>query len=300
MLEHDIYSKDRFPRAIFRSLLQKSVRRGYSELAASVAQLLANHGDSKWLHTRIGVIIFEECWPLAKALHHEKNIFRTLESASKIVKNKNAAGLGALAYAYSTGDKTAVQCVAENQAIKIVAEGIKRPDAFFRWVSKDTMSTEQMAIVNSAEIYFRQATWPWDKAFMIAASYLAKSTLPSTCLSNISHPDNFPFWVAIDKHTPEGKIVLKSTANKLNISYQLLSHISFYLESSHTNEIIESPWWETEKKWRLIQLCINETEAELIWSRAKTLIKEDSLNKVEQIKKLLNHSTNTLTPDLFQ
>lgn len=299
MLESGYHEPTNFPRAILRSLLQKAVRRGYSDIAISVARLLADHGDSKWLHMRVGVIIFEECWPLATLLRSEKDIIRTLELVARTIKNKNAAGLGALAYAYSTGDRSAGHFTADSLPIKIVAAGLKRPEDFFSWASSGDIDTEQMAVISAAEIFFRQATWPWDKAFTIAASYLAQTYVPSTSLSRSYNTEDFPYWVAIDKHTPEGKKILKSTAHDLNIPYELLSYISFYLESATLNSTVDAPWWTAEKNWKLSQLHTSHAEAESIWSKAKPLIEKKANPQTNQIKNLLKTKYQKNTPDLF-
>jgi hypothetical protein len=47
-----------------RSLLQKAVRRGESDLVVKVVDHLYEIGDIRWLKQRVGVIIAEECWPL--------------------------------------------------------------------------------------------------------------------------------------------------------------------------------------------------------------------------------------------
>lgn len=300
MLEKSTYSSGDFPRAMLRSLLQKVVRRGRPDLAEAVAIVLAKHGDSKWLNTRAGIIVFEECWTLSPLLNAQPSTIHTLKTVSRVQKNKNAAGLGSLGYAYSIGDQSAVSNSADSLAIRIVAAGIKRPDDFFKWAISKTSNSEQTSVIFAAEIFFRRATWAWDKAFTIAASYLACSPLPPTNQCNAPIIDDFPYWIAVDKHTPEGKIILKNVAHDLDLSPLKLSWISFYLESSVSNSITASPWWVTEKKWRLTQLGINEGEAEKIWKDASTLIKEKTRAHAINIENILSgnskfeKNTNTL------
>ena len=54
--------------ARFRSLLQKSVRRGNIELVFIVSALIQSltFREKNWFRNRAAVITFEECWPLGQ------------------------------------------------------------------------------------------------------------------------------------------------------------------------------------------------------------------------------------------
>lgn len=285
-----------FPRAIFRSLLQKAVRRGYADLAETVAYLLASHGDSKWLHTRTGIITFEECWPYADLLRSEKPTVHILRTVASAIKNKDAAGLGSLGYAHSIGDLSVTSYFDNSFAIRVVAAGLERPSAFFEWAAKQATTPEQIAIIRTAEVFFKRATWPWDKSFTIAASFLACSPLPPPPLplnSDLTH-DMFPYWIAVDKHTPEGKIIITNVAKELSISPLELFWISFYMESSVTNASAISPWWSAEKNWKLTQLKTDEIKAKKIWKRASTLIEERTEKHVAIMEQFLSPRHKTI------
>ncbi|WP_338473864.1 hypothetical protein V3H56_22270 [Pseudomonas sp. MS646] len=243
-------------------------------MAETVAYLLASHGDSKWLHTRTGIIAFEECWPYAELLSSEMPTVHVLKAVANATKNKDAAGLGSLGYAHSIGDLSVTSYFDDSFAIRVVAAGLKRPTAFFEWAVKQATTPEQISITRAAEFFFKRATWPWDKGFTIAASFLACSPLPPRppvfCLTH----DKFPYWIAVDKHTPEGKNIIASAAKELAISPLKLSWISFYMESSITNTNTISPWWTAERNWKLAQLETDEIEAAEIWRRASELIEK--------------------------
>jgi len=51
----------------YRSLLQKAVRRGNTELVYTASALIESLDgrSAAWLETRTAVIMFAECWPLA-------------------------------------------------------------------------------------------------------------------------------------------------------------------------------------------------------------------------------------------
>ncbi|MEN5202575.1 hypothetical protein ABE525_25450 [Pseudomonas wadenswilerensis] len=242
------------------------------------------------------MIAFEECWPLSTLLRTEPPTIHILKSISSSVKNKDAAGLGSLGYAYSIGDRSATNYCQDDLAVRIVAAGLNRPDAFFKWAICRTTDSQQALVIDAAATYFKRATWPWDKAFTIAASYLAFDQVPLTQQADILAIEKFPYWIAIDKHTPEGKNILKNIAYELNIPAPILSWISFYMESAVTNSITESPWWGIEKKWRLARIGITELQANKTWHTASALIKDRAKSHVVTIEELLDHGgdTNTL------
>ncbi|WP_126514213.1 hypothetical protein [Pseudomonas taetrolens] len=279
-----------FPKAIFRSLLQKSVRRGYVELTEKVALALAEHGDSKWLKTRANIILFEECWPLARTTNPGTPTIEVLKEVARHRKNKDASGLGSLAYEYFSGNRRAATDSPDSLAVRVVAAGLERPDAFFNWVESKHLSSEQKAVVVSARLLLKRASWQWDKAFCIAASYLAMSPISKVDSSTSNFNCNFPIWVAIDKHTPQGRAAIQRAGAKLKIPYNQLSWISFYFESAKVNYLVDSPWWNAERKWRFEQLKISESYATGVWQEASIIIEEDlnfqTLKIYDLIKKI--------------
>lgn len=256
---------------VLRSLLQKAVRRGYAELAQKVAYKLASNGDSAWLHTRAAVIVFEECWPCANLL--EDNTITSLKKVAIAVKNKNAAGLGSLAHAFSEGDPLAVDYSLHNLPIKIIAAALRRPEDFFKWASNACRNSEQSIVVRAAHRYFSQASWPWDKAFMAAGAYLAcQNNVPPVNNSTSENRGAFPYWTAVDKHTPQGKAALKKTAYVLRLPEQALQWASFYFESARTQALEPSPWWQCEIKWRFEKIGLDLKEAKEMWNLASPYV----------------------------
>ena len=90
-----------------RSLLQKAVRRGASDIAGAAVHNLLTLGDQAWLRSRAVVITFEESWPLALGLTLTRDPISKVDALLRVshaVKQKDAAGMGALAFALHEGD----------------------------------------------------------------------------------------------------------------------------------------------------------------------------------------------------
>jgi hypothetical protein len=215
-------------------------------------------------------------------------------------KQKDAAGLGALAYAYREGDQSTLDCVPDQRLLKIVSEALVRPQAFFEWVCSVSKSQGATDIIHSARRYLTAATWEWDKACILAGALLA--TLAE--LPTIEHGgmplEEFPYWVALDKHTPEGKAVLSDVAKEIKSSYRRLIWANFYCESARVNRLLFSPWWDAERTWRLRRAGLSWDEAEELWSRAAPLIRQRLEEKAAALRKLVDVvAPQSARPDLL-
>jgi hypothetical protein len=285
-------------RPILRSLLQKTVRRGYADLSKEVAFILASRGDSTWLRARTGVIVFEECWPCANLLGNSTPSAMTLSEVAAVVKNKDAAGLGSLAHAAAEGDSSAIEQSHDPIAVKIVAAALKRPASFFKWATETCINEEQLAVVQAAQRFFGQASWPWDKAFMAAGAYLSCQVGIPQVMRSVGLPNApFPYWTAIDKHTPQGKVALRKVALDLRIPERQLQWISFYFESARTNASETSQWWECEAQWRFESLGLSMGSAEEIWGKASICVERAVQSQTDLLLQLIDGAdTNLLQP----
>lgn len=276
-----------------RSLLQKAVRRGDVPLVRKIALHLSEVGDTDWLKTRTAIITFEECWPWGNNLPFKsgaislEDIIETLFHVTQSIKAKDAAGLGVLAYALSEGDTSMLSKIPEDQHIQRVYEAIKNPQEFWIWVTqKCTTDNEQKLVASSLKAY-RRGGWPWDRALIQAAAYIAVTKgIPQVLISE-RMPLKVPFWVGLDKHTPQGKKALIDAAKNLGIPARQLSWISFYCESACTNESTESYWWSREIRWRLNKVGVDQNKARQIWEKARPVF-----------IRLLNEETDTLQKHL--
>jgi hypothetical protein len=285
-----------------RSLLQKAARRGYSRVVELALARLERSGDKTWLRSRAVVITFEECWPLALSLSIDpgpSSKRAALLNVSSGTKQKDAAGLGALAHAYQEGDQSMLDRVPDRRALKIIAEALKRPDAFFEWLISQTREARADDVIRVAKRYLAVATWQWDKACILAGAFLA--TVEGVPAIDAAPQQNgeFPFWIALDKHTPDGKLALSKVAKIMNSSHRQLIWASFYCESAHVNRLLPSPWWEAEKAWRLRRAGLSIDGAEELWSRARGIVREQLNDAPAALKKFVE-TTPPADVTLFQ
>lgn len=271
--------------------MQKTVRRGNVELTRKAISFIIKNNDFDWLRKRLAVITFEECWPYGIYVSYEKDEEIISEHYIKItraIKNKNAAGLGSLAYALSRDDTTVLNGAKEDKAIKIISEAIKRPKEFWVWAASQKVSDKQEKLVEMADKGFRKAGWPWDRAFAQAAAYLAiTEEIPDVVFKNGINHDDFPFWTGIDKHTKEGKAAIREAAKRIGFNCNKALWLGFYFESAICNEITNSFWWEREIHWRIGKLGLDIMKGKSIWERLKPIVIEilavDSLKLKEKI-----------------
>lgn len=262
-----------------RSLLQKATRRGAVAIVERVAARLDSIGDSTWLRSRTVVIAFEECWPLSRLLSIDRGLeskLRALKSIAQSAKQKDAAGLGALAYAYRQGDGSTLSFAPDQRILRMVSEAIGRPRDFFRWALGEAESEDSARIVRAAQLYLPAATWEWDKACILAGGLLATvGSIPNlTRTTATAGMEDFPYWVALDKHTDEGKIALREVAAEIGVNYRQLLWASFYCESARVNKLELSPWFDAECAWRLSRAGLTYGEAQELWLRASVHLRE--------------------------
>lgn len=277
-----------------RSLLQKAARRGFSRIVRRTAELLDAIGDKSWLRSRAIVITFEECWPLAASLsidHELSSKISALLRVTTAAKQKEAAGLGALAYAYKEGDRSMLEQVPDQRALRIVAEALERPNDFFEWVSRESRSRSSADVVHAAQRYLAAATWQWDKACILAGALLSASPNPPAIETVSGVEEEFPYWVALDKHTDEGKIALQNVAREVKTSYRQLIWASFYCESAYVNKLLASPWFDSERIWRFKRAGLSPESAEALWANAGPLVRDQLESKALSLRNLVESSS---------
>lgn len=260
-----------------RSLLQKAARRGFTHVVDHAVIRLDRSGDGTWLRSRAVVITFEECWPLAASLSINRDLSskrRALLDVTTAAKQKDAAGLGALAYAYREGDQSILDCVPDQRMLKIVSEALQRPKAYFDWVSGESKSQQSADVIRAAQQYLPAATWEWDKACILAGALLATIGDMPSVEAAVTPLEAFPYWVALDKHTSEGKLVLREIAKQLKTTYRRLIWTDFYCESARVNSLCSSPWFDAERNWRLRRAGLSVESAEELWEHARPLVRQ--------------------------
>lgn len=264
-----------------RSLLQKAVRRGNHTLVAKVVDHLYEIDDVKWLKRRVGVIIVEECWPLIgewelpKKLEEQHAAIRDVLSRAAIcAKFKDATGLGSLAYALSEGDDSVLTGSNEDADIKHMSAAIQREKEYWKWIVSQCSSDSTNRLVQRASVAYRKGGWPWDKAFIQAAAYLAVTDDLPKLRDGPKTESKFPFWVALDKHTPQGKTALSKAAKETGFPWRQLNWVSFYCESGLVYNLTPSRWWDREVEWRLGKVGLSLDEAKSMWTKARPVFIE--------------------------
>jgi hypothetical protein len=262
----------------YRSLLHKAVRRGDVELVFTTSALLETFGpiEKRWFTQRTALITFEECWPLATELVFNRRYHSKVAAVVKLTqacKAKDAAGLGTLGYALSKGDKSVLTATPDDRHIRIVAGAIKQPKDFWDWIKPQTKSDEQRALVENAS-RFKNVRFPWDRAFILAGAYLSILRDFPDIKQAIAGDTSFPYWIALDQQTPQGRRVLRDIARDLHIKLPQLIWSSFYFEGSRTNSSLSSTWWQLACDWRFRKVGMVAEEAHLLWEPAKIQVME--------------------------
>ena len=237
------------PQNLERSLLQKAVRRGNVELVEKVVKYLISKGDFDWLRKRLAVITYEECWTLGTELRFDKNehiIIEQYKNLALAVKNKNAAGLASLARKLSDG-KTFIlenKSADEVRAIESVSNAMAHKEEFWGWIEKESGYAKHKRRIELAKEHVTKAVYATDKTQMFAAAYLcAKDLVPETKFTQPTYNQNFPYWVAFDKHTEYGKIFIEKAAKEIGCDYNKAAKLAFYCAGSVTNQLMDSPYW---------------------------------------------------------
>ena len=264
--------------AQYRSLLQKAVRRGHLDLVFTTSALLESLSskEKNWYRTRTAIITFEECWPLGCELIFNRKFHSKVAALIKVtqaLKTRDASGLGYLASALDEGNTSVLNGTEEDRDIKIIATAIKRPDKFWQWISNQHKNEAQTMLVANA-MRFKHEGLPRDKAVIQAAAYLATVTKTNFRMDIRPADQVFPFWVAFDKHTPEGKLVLRDVARDLHIPLPQLEWACFYYAGAKTNGDIPSPWWDRYCRWRFQKVGLPIEEAHLLWDPAQKQVIE--------------------------
>lgn len=278
-----------------KSLIQKAIRRGDLAMTEKAFYYLVETGQFDWLRRRLPVIIFEECWSYALNAtfeNRESVILTHCLNIAKAVKNKNAAGLGEMVYACFQGIDSITSSSSDEDLIRELAVSLKKPEVFWSEISKKDLNFKQRAVIIQAESAFKKANYDWDKATVIAGAYLAyTSDVPEVKYSSKEPPASFPFWVAVDKHTPEGKNVLQASAEQIHLEVYKAKQLSFYFEGAQCIEIQESPWWEENVALQIKRLGFNSiTDAEAIWNQLKPIVMQKLKGEAEILQKKIQRA----------
>ena len=262
----------------YRSLLQKAVRRGADNLVITACGLLESLGpkEANWLRKRTPVITFEECWTLGSDLIFNKSLHSkvaALIKTARAVKNRDAAGLGALACGLAEGDRSVLDGSAEDRDIRIVANAVLRPDDFWKWIRAQPVNGPRKALIKNA-VRFKNIGQPGEKSRSMAAAYLAATRSYPDPLPSAHQTRTFPYWIVFDQHTRQGTRAIRDIARDLHMTVQQLAWTHYYFEASAANEVLPSRWWDRMCRWRFQKIGIPLQEAHLLWEPAQPQLME--------------------------
>lgn len=257
----------------FRSLLHKAARRGHSEWVFTTSALIERMGAEAvaWFKARTAAVVFAECWPMGAELLFTKGIHGYVAALIRLAvhqKNRDATGLGLLAYALDKGDTTVLDGRSDDKPLRWLARGIRRPSGFWGWGIEHAAGGDQRAFIESA-FRLRDSGRPHDRVVAMAAAYLALTTCPPAAPPAPPLEEGFPFWVVFDRHTAEGQRALRDVARDLHIPLHQLEWALFYYEGSVANAEAESPWWRAYCRWHFRRVALLPEETYLLWEPAR-------------------------------
>jgi hypothetical protein len=262
----------------YRSLLHKAVRRGNVDLVLTTSALLQNFGskEKRWYTGRAVILTFEECWPLGAKLVFKRRYHSKVAALVKVTqaqKAKDAAGLGSLAYALSKGDRSVLTGLPDDKHIRIITKALGRPDDFWDWIrSRAKADNHNILLENATRI--KKSGYPWEKAFLLAGAYLGIVEGVPDIKQSMPSDSPFPYWIALDQQTPQGRRVLRDIARDLHIQLPQLIWTCFYFEGCITNSSLPSKWWQMACDWRFRKVGLRSEEAHLLWEPAKIQVME--------------------------
>jgi hypothetical protein len=277
----------------FRSLLQKAVRRGHVEWVYTTSALIESHATrmDAWLEKRAAFIVFGDCWPLGAELLFNRKFHSKVAAlirAAQSTKYRDATGLGFLAYALARGDVTALTGDPDDRIVRLIAKAVRQPADFWEWISHRTVTPRQAALIANARRY-RDGGRPHDAAVVKAAACLALGEDLPCPQPAAAQESAFPYWVVFDRHTSEGKRVLRDVARDLHMPLPHLEWSYYTFEGSVANAEHPSAWWQRYCRWNFNRIGLDPEEARLLWAPAR-----------DQMVEALSEDSRRLQNDLYR
>ena len=260
----------------YRSLLQKAARRGNTDLVYTTSAWIESLGqkEKNRYTSHAAIITFEECWPLGAQLAFNKRFHSKVAALVKVAgstKARDASALGRLAYALWKGDRSVLNDSADDKHIIILANALERPKDFWKWVDSQISNAQQQNLIKNT-IKYRNKGALKDRAVLQAAAYLSVTVGLPEIKPTGPIAQKFPYWIAFDRHTPEGLAVVRDIARDLHMPVKQLEWACFFFEASRCNAEIPSTWWERQCDWQFQKIGIPMQEAHLLWEPTKPQI----------------------------
>jgi len=288
-----LYNIEPIEHDIERSLFQKVVRRGNVDLTEKVFKYLLSKDQRGWLKKRLAVIGYEECWTYSNQLDYESKNNKLLEQYKTLackVKNKNCDGLAYLAKRLNQYNRSALTGTEkEKEAIRKVAEAANNPVSFWKWVRKQPDYEKNKQRIDAAEKAMPKPHMKKDKVIMLAAAYLSVTyPIPDTEDIEPNNDSDFPYWIAIDKHTSIGAERIIEASESMDLEPSCGMHLGFFLEGAICNQIKDSQFFELAKKWQMNHMGYTLEKAEEKWGHLKLLLIANTKIEVRELQERLD------------
>lgn len=285
------------------SLIQKAVRRGNVTLVEKVGNYLIKKGNKDWLKRRLPVMVYEECWTFGDKLIDKKKYLEYYIELTKTVKNKNAAGLAAFAKKVAGGGYEITTPGPEKSAIAKVAEAIRDPYVFWKWVENQPGYKVHKTRIDMAKTACKKVSFRDDQAMIYAAAYLAvMDQVSDTRVVGPNNGSKFPYWTAIDKHTDVGRFRIDTICDQLKYSSADGQKLVFLLAGSVCNQITDSNYWDEYVKFELKKIGGSVADAENEFEKIKDELIKATQKDVKSLKRRIDGKTNSIDgeqPTLF-
>jgi len=286
------------------SLIQKAVRRGNVELVEKVFKYLIDiKGQRHWLKNRLAVIGYEECWPYANTINFNCSDYELLQQYKAFackVKNKDCDGLAYLANKLNEWEKKALRGDAiQREGIQRVADAMKDDTKFWKWIEQQSLYSKHQQRIEAARQAMKRS-WD-DRAIMFAAAYLSITyPIPPVLEIEPNNNPNFPFWVAIDKHTSEGKQIIRTACEKIDLPSKRGEFLTFYFAGALCNKVQDMPFFKLMKEYKVERMGYTQDEVKAFWLKLRPQIIQMSKDDVDLMVKRINTVKKDLNePGLF-
>ncbi len=266
------------------------------ELVEKVFKYLLNKKDQdNWLRNRLAVIGYEECWPYADTLDFSCTDYELLNQYKAIackVKNKDCDGLAYLANRVNDWEETAIRGdVTQRDAIQRVAAAMKDEIPFWDWIENQPAYSTHKQRIEAAKAAMKRS---WNaRAIMFSAAYLSVSyPIPPVEEIKANNNPKFQFWTAIDKHTSEGKQILHTACEQIDLLPKRGQFLTFYFAGALCNRVQDMPFFRLMKEYKIERMEFTCAEAKAKWLQLRPLIIKMAAPEVELLLKRINNVAN--------
>ena len=243
-----------------RNLMSRAIRRGHPDIVLKAFGFLKGVGDDAWLAQRSYPVLLEDCWMSGKIPSADVGI-EALKKVALAVKNRDAQGLGFLAFHYASDPSVLNFCPGEEKAVKVVAAALDRTEAFFSWAGKHCHLPESRTYVqNIFQICGERGRW--EKAVLCAAAYLCATARDKFYGKKAEKTLDLPLWAVFDRQTDSGKKYLGQFISEKGIPSETVFLAHHYTQTSMINESEGEFWWRYHIRYNFQKKSVNVAQVQ--------------------------------------